>query len=171
MPTKEQILKLLPDYGNEWELVKQDQYVPDIMREIEECQKLFSGYYDIFGYLFKNRNPGKVADELAEFCRKYIRYREETVESQTSAIPAGILTRGYGDCKHYALFCGGVLGALNRECNAGIEWCFCFASYKKKVKMPYHVFVALMDGDTEVWIDPTPGSGPDPKHLYRVQAE
>lgn len=162
---------MLPEYGNGWELIKEDQYVPDIMIEIAHCQELFAGYYDMFGFLFKHRDPGKVADDIAVFCRKYIEYREEDSKAQTSAVPQGILTRGYGDCKHYALMCGGILGALNRNCNAGIDWCFCFASYKKNVEMPYHVFVALMDDDTEVWIDPTPGSGPDPKHLYRKKVD
>lgn len=157
---------MLPAFDNGWVLVKKDQYVPDIMEEITRCQSLFAGYYDIFGYKFKNRDPGRVANELAAFCRRYIHYREEDEKFQTSAMPTGILTRGYGDCKHYALFCGGVLGALNRDCNAGIDWCYCFASYKQSVKMPYHVFVAVNEGDSDAWIDPTPGSGPDPKHLY-----
>lgn len=167
MPTKNQVLKYLPPYVDKWVLIKKDQYVPDIEKEILESHVLFAGLYDCFSFLFKDRNPGTVAEELVRFCKKEITYREETVEDQTSAVPQGILVRGHGDCKHYALFCGGVLGSLNRTANAGIDWWFCFASYKKSEKVPYHVFVALQDGDTEIWLDPTPGAGEYPKHLYK----
>lgn len=161
MVTKQQILARLPTYRDEWEVVKKKQYVNDIIREILTCQDLFAGYYDSFSVLFLRDSVERIADALYDFCVQNIDYKEETVKVQSSAIPTGILLRGMGDCKHYALFIGGVLGSLNRLYGTGINWWYCFAGYKPGDKEPYHVFVAVYDpvSKDELWIDPTPGAG------------
>lgn len=163
MITSEMILQRLPPYLDEWELVKETQYVPDIINEVCTAHKLFSGHYDRFSELFYDTDPAVVCDNLYDFCRRYIRYREESVKEQTSAVPAGILTRGHGDCKHYALFCAGVIGSLNRLYGCCFVGSFYFVAYRR-AKEPYHVFVSVKDSenDTEIWIDPTPGSGGKP---------
>lgn len=160
MVSKYEVLGRLPEYRDEWELVVKKQYVEDIIQEILRCQKMFAGYYDRISGLFLRDSVAKIAEELYNFCEDNIDYKEETVRVQSSAIPTGILIRGMGDCKHYALFIGGVLGSLNRLYKAGIKWWYCFAGYQPGDKEPYHVFVAVYDpasGD-ELWIDPTPGS-------------
>lgn len=163
MVTPDMVLDRLPVYLDKWQLIKESQYVPDIIKEVVTANRLFAGFYDKFSYLFYDPNPGVVADNLYEFCRKYIMYQEESVNRQTSAIPSGILVRGYGDCKHYALFCGGVLGSLNRLYDCSFECRFMFVGYRK-AREPYHVFVSVADSErgTEIWIDPTPGSGGTP---------
>jgi hypothetical protein len=168
MVTPEMILHTLPPYWDEWKVVKETQYVPDIIQEIVTVHKLFGRFYDKFSYLFYTTDPAVLADNLFEFCRHYLHYKEEPVKRQTSAIPAGIIERGYVtgdgvDCKHYALFSAGVIGSLNRLYNCCFEAEFCFVGYRR-AKEPYHVFVSITDSaeDCDIWIDPTPGSGGTP---------
>lgn len=155
--TREQILRTLPEYRDEWAVIKGRQYVPDIMEEILAAHREFASYYDRFSSLFFRDNIEALADELFFFCRDNIRYREETEDKQTTALPTGILQRGYGDCKHYALFIAGVLDSLNRMMGLGVDWNYYFAGYDG-AKEPYHVFVAVRDDRGEIWIDPTPGA-------------
>ncbi len=159
----EHILSRLPPYCDEWELITPQQYVPDIIREICTAHVLFADYYDEFSDLFYNSDAEKVAEELHWFCKNFIRYKAETVKKQTSALPTGMLIRGFGDCKHYALFSAGVISSLNRLYGCGIDWCFYFAGYEGADE-PYHVYVCVK-GDTDLWLDPTPGSGGEPSVL------
>ena len=137
------------------------------MREIVNAHRLFRPYYDKISANFIMDNVGDLADYLDEFCRRNIRYKEETSNWQSTALPTGILTRGYGDCKHYASFIGGVLDSLNRKYGAGIDWYYYFSAYRKKAKEPYHVFIGLNDGRGDIWIDPTPGGGAKPTLLIK----
>lgn len=161
MVTPEMILARLPPYNDEWELIKKTQYVPDIIGEVCTAHFLFAGYYDLFSDLFYDPNPSVVSENLYSFCKRYILYREESVKRQTSALPTGIIHRGFGDCKHYAIFNAGVIGSLNRLYDCCFVSRFCFVGYGK-AKEPYHVFVSILDEDTNIWIDPTPGSGGTP---------
>jgi hypothetical protein len=155
------VLSRLPPYADEWELIKKDQYVPDIIKEVSTAHKIFAGYYDQFADLFYDTDPLVVADSLYAFCKENIQYREEDVNFQTSALPTGILYRGYGDCKHYALFAAGVIGSLNRLYGCCFNAEFCFVGYRGATE-PYHVFVSVKDDDVDIWVDPTPGSGGTP---------
>lgn len=156
-----EILSKLPTSKGEFELIKKRQYVPDIINEICTAHRLNARLYDRFSYLFYDTDAEVVAETLHDFCRRNIEYAEETVHMQTSLLPQGILSDGFGDCKHYALFCGGVLGSLNRLYGCGIPWEYFFAGYNG-AKEPYHVFVTVDYEDTELWLDPTPGSGGTP---------
>lgn len=156
------ILARLPPYRDEWVLITEEQYVPDIIKEIGAAHRLYGRYYDMFSYMFYTTDPDQLASELYRFCKENIAYVEESKDVQTSALPAGILERGYGDCKHYALFTAGVIGSLNRLYNCCFVAYYYFAAYKEGAEEPYHVYVSLYDGDTEIWIDPTPGSGGTP---------
>lgn len=165
MVTREMVLSRLPAYRDEWELITKEQYVPDIIREVCTAHSLFGCYYDTFSDLFYSPDPGQVAETLHRFCKNYIRYKVESVKRQTSAVPQGILHRGYGDCKHYALFSAGILSSLNRLYGCCFDAAFLFAGYEG-AKEPYHVYVSLQEsGDSEIWIDPTPGSGGTPTLL------
>lgn len=166
MVTPEMILSRLPAYQDEWYLINEHQYVPDIMREVATAHKLFAAYYDKFADLFYNADPLTVADNLYAFCKTYLRYKEEPVKAQTTCLPTGILHRGYVtgegvDCKHYALFSAGVIGSLNRLYQCCFEAKFYYVAYRR-VKEPYHVFVVVKDSDSDIWLDPTPGSGGEP---------
>lgn len=161
MVTPDDILATLPPDQGKWELIKRRQYVKDIVKEICTAQVMFSRYYDQFSYMFYTGDAEQTAEMLYQFCKRWIDYEEESVYQQTSSIPTGILERGYGDCKHYALFNGGVLGSLNRLYDAQIDWCYCFAGYNG-AKEPYHVFIIIDYQGEELWLDPTPGSGGNP---------
>lgn len=159
MVTREMVLDRLPPFRDEWLLVTPDQYVPDIIRDISHRHRQYGRYYDLFSYLFYTTDAGLLTETLYDFCKSYIDYREEKKEMQTTAVPQGILSRGYGDCKHFALFNAGVVASLNRVCGCCFEGSFMFVGYEG-AKEPYHVFVRVLDrgSDTDIWIDPTPGS-------------
>src|SRR5688500_14049846 len=107
--TANDILMRLPPYEDRWQVVVEKQDVADIVKEITDAHRMFGGYYDKFSSLFLCTSPSVLADALYTFDKQNIRYREEDEETQTSALPTGFLTRGFGDCKHYALFNAGVL--------------------------------------------------------------
>lgn len=165
MVTSDLIMSKLPPYADEWRLINAHQYVPDIMQEICNAHLRYAEYYDCFSLLFYTTNPDVLCESLYWFCKRFITYQEESVKAQTSAVPTGILYRGFGDCKHYALFCAGVIDSLNRLYDTGFDWSYYFAGYNG-AEEPYHVFVCVRDaGGTEVWLDPTPGSGGTPTIL------
>lgn len=160
--TPSMIISRLPDYRDEWVLIAEKQYVPDIINEVSAAHNYFGGYYDMFSDLFYTESTRELADSLYTFCKRYIIYREEKENFQTTAAPHGLLLRGVGDCKHTASFIAGVISSLNRLYDCCLEANFLFVGYRKASE-PYHVFVSLRDGDGgEIWIDPTPGSGGTP---------
>lgn len=158
--TKDYIIKHLPVYRDKWITVKSKQAVPDIINSIVTSHYQFADHYDKIAHLFAGPTLWDTCNNLFYFCKDNIRYKEESEDSQSTAIPAGILVRGYGDCKHYASFVAGCLSALKRQgvINADTDVTFSFASYKKNQTIPYHVFVIAKDKDGEIWIDPTPGA-------------
>lgn len=164
MVTADQVLSRLPPYRDEWELINKQQYVNDIIKEICTTHSLYGCYYDMFSDLFYSSNPDVVTESLYRFCKNNIKYKEESVERQTSSVPQGILYRGYGDCKHYSLFNAGVIGSLNRLYGCCFDAAFYFAGYRRASE-PYHVYVSVMDSADEIWLDPTPGSGGTPTLL------
>lgn len=152
--TRYDLLRRLPPYRDEWIVITPDQDVHDIIGEILEAHQEFSPYYDEICDFFYTDNPKVLCKRLYEFCKKNIKYKEETEDSQTTALPAGILNRGHGDCKHYASFCGGIIDAINRCYGTKFKWNYRFVSYKLTDKTPHHVFVVCEGID----IDPTPGA-------------
>lgn len=161
MISRESVLSRLPAYRDEWVLINANQYVKDIMREIGETHTLYKGLYDQFSYLFYTTDPITITESLYRFCKNNIRYSEESVNFQSSAVPQGILTRSKGDCKHYAIFNAGVISSLNRCYGCCFDASFMFVGYRRAAE-PYHVFVRVGNGDYDVWLDPTPGSGSVP---------
>lgn len=158
MVTREQLLNALPPYRDEWELIHPDQKVDDIIAEVLEAHDEFAPYYDKLALFFEGSDPAEIAENLFQFLQSNISYVEETEDDQTTALPAGILTRGHGDCKHYSGFSGGILDALNRR-GRRIRWAYRFASYDPTDATPHHVFIIVYDKQgREIWVDPTPGS-------------
>lgn len=156
--TRFDLLKLLPPNRDEWVVINKKQNVPDIIREVCQAHSSFKGLYDRIGYLFDVGSVKQICDGLYNFCKANISYVEESPEHQTTTVPQGLLSRGYGDCKHYASFCGGCLSAIARATGKKINWHYRFASYSIFRRTPYHVFVVVQDKGSEIWIDPTPGA-------------
>jgi hypothetical protein len=155
--SKADLLRVLPPYKDEWVTVVGTQDVHDIIKDMLHCHYEFAGYYDLIAPYFDKGNLLSICEQLKSFCEDNIRYKEETEGLQTTALPTGFLTRGYGDCKHYASFIGGVLGALQRLGHT-IDWSYCFASYDPLEPTPYHVFVVVNINGEQYFVDPTPGA-------------
>ncbi len=154
----DKLLNEWPMYQGEYITIKEDQTVPDIMTEIVAAHKEFREYYDSIAIYFAADTTKKICENIYFFLKKNVRYKEESKEEQTTALPSRILTIQQGDCKHYASMAGGILDALNRQ-GYNIEWFYRFASYEFLQRTPYHVFVVVIDDDgQELWIDPTPGA-------------
>lgn len=152
---RQDLIELLPPYRDKWVMVNPNQSVKDIVRDVLNKHREFSPYYDKIAEKFDEGNTEDVCSGLYHFLKENIKYREEPDADQTTALPTGILTRGYGDCKHYASFAGGVLDALNRR-GRRIDWNYRFASYRPD-PTPHHVFIVARVDGREIWIDPTPG--------------
>lgn len=160
--TRAGLLEMLPAYRDTWVLVNPEQDVDDIIHGVLQAHEEFAGVYDIIAPVFDYRSTEDICNALYNFCKYEIQYREEGKGEkdnplQTIATPTGILTRGFGDCKHYAGFTAGILDALNRS-GKNIDWCYRFASYRMDVKTPYHVFVVVNVNGHEKFIDATPGA-------------
>lgn len=158
MITPEKILDVLPPYQDQWLTITPDQDVKDIVKEIVEAHKEFAPYYDKFALWFDDKDVEVTANKLFDFCKKYIRYKEETTDDQTTTLPTGLLKRQRGDCKHYASFIAGVLSSIERQTGKKINGNYRFASYDPLNPQPHHVFIVLKKGRDEIAIDPTPGS-------------
>lgn len=155
---KEYLLELLPPYRDAWVTISADQDVGDIITEVVESHKLNENFYDCIGGCFIGGGIDSTCDNLANFISENIAYKMESEHVQRVITPQGILTRGYGDCKHYASFAGGCLGAIERLTGEKIDWYYCFASYRLDESTPYHVFVVVSGPNGEIFIDPTPGA-------------
>jgi len=156
-PTAKELLNRLPPFRDEWITINANQDVKDIIREILAAHQEFKSYYDELALYFDGSTTQQICDNIYNFLKRNVSYVEESDSDQTTAVPAGILTRGFGDCKHYASLAGGILDALNRH-GRNIDWSYRFASYSIGQRNPHHVFVVVRDGNDEIWIDPTPGS-------------
>lgn len=156
--TRELLISELPPYRDEWYMVKREQGVHDIINQMRRGYPLGMAQYDIIAHHFDGATVAEICNKLFDFCKENIEYREEGVEWQSNALPVAILTEGHCDCKGYANFIGGVLGALNRTAGAGIDWDFYYASYIVAQRTPYHVFVQVNTDDGPIWVDPTPGT-------------
>lgn len=157
--TKELLLSALPPYQDRWQTVKGQQEVSDIISEMLSAHTEFERYYDCIGGFFEKSSLKAVCRGLYDFCKDNIRYSEEPESLQTVSLPTGILERGHGDCKAYASFIGGCLGAIERLTGEPIDWYYCFASYMLEQRTPYHVFIVVNDDDGRpIWVDPTPGA-------------
>jgi hypothetical protein len=136
-------------------LVIDDQDAYDIMKQVSVKHKKCTDYYDRIADDFYSPYLVVTCRRLFDFCKQNIEYREESIGKQYTSAPQTILTRGYGDCKSYALFIGGVLDALRRQ-GENINWCYRFASedFLSENPQPGHVFVVVDTGQGEIWIDP-----------------
>lgn len=156
--TVNELLQCLPPYRDQWVTITGKQSVRDIIAEVLASHKEFAPLYDNIALYFDGDTTEDICQNLYDFLKANIKYREEKEEDQTTATPAGLLTRGFGDCKHYSTFSAGVLDSINRITGKNIKWNYRFASYDPLNKNPHHVFVVVRDGKDEIWIDPTPGS-------------
>jgi hypothetical protein len=155
--TSELLNRLPPVEGRVVELVG-SQEVEDIIKAVLDKHVETREQYDAICSSFYKRRLSDLYKGLFGFCKQELPYREESGKLQTVKTPAAMLAlaKVWGnDCKHYAGFIGGVLDALNRNYDKGIDWCYRFCSYNIFKKAPGHVFVVVNPGtNEEIWIDP-----------------
>lgn len=139
----------LAPFQNRQEKLVGDQSTGDIIEAILETHKRHAKDYSKISSFFTGGSKREIARKIFNFLKNNVRYVIEPGSKQTVKSPAAILATGYGDCKHYSLFAGGVLQ------NLGIPFAYRFASYKVFDKQPQHVFVVVNPGtNNEIWIDP-----------------
>jgi hypothetical protein len=142
----------LGPFENKREMLTADQSTGDIIDAILEAHRRHASDYSKISSFFNAGSRRETARKIFNFLKKNVRYVIEPGSKQTVKSPAAILATGYGDCKHYSLFAGGVLQ------NLGIPFAYRFASYKIFDKQPQHVFVVVNPGtNNEIWIDPVVG--------------
>lgn len=145
---RNQLLQILPPFGNKNKVLKYDQSTKDIITEILKAHDLYKNDYKKISPYFKGVNDIATAKNCYQFLKNNIVYKIDSGENQLIKSPAAILATKKSDCKCYSLFIGGILGALN------IPFCYRFASYNAYDKTPGHVFICMYPGTkNEVWID------------------
>ena len=159
MISKQTILAKLPPFQNKWvTVVSGNQSTEQLVENVIDAHGRHAAFYDQFAGMFDNgKDVQDILTDLHFFVKKNIAYKEEPGKRQTDSLPTGLLTRGYGDCKHYAGFIGGVLDALKRK-GRKIDWQYRFASYYPDKPAPHHVFIVVNHKGTEYWVDPVPGA-------------
>lgn len=150
---RQTILKNLGASSSVPVLVAENQDVRDIINLIKHKHIKCAEDYDRISGFFWQGSVYDTCKFLFDFCKKNIAYQVESEEIQTVSQPAVILSKGEGDCKHYALFIAGVLDSLKRK-GKKIDWFYRFASYNPFDNTPGHVFVVCADAGEEIWIDP-----------------
>lgn len=134
-------------------MVVDDQDAWDIMSRMMLKHKSCACDYSKIASDFEGDSTYAIASNLWNFCKNNLQYKEESIHRQYVSSPQTMLSRGYCDCKGYALFIGGVLDALNRKGYA-IRWKYRFASDDPKTEIPGHVFIVINDDGSEIWVDP-----------------
>lgn len=147
------LLSVLPPYLNRYTVVKHNQDVYDIVKEVLSAHKAFASDYDLIAPYFDGFTQLETIKRLFSFLKINVPYQVEPERSQTTKSPSALLTQAIGDCKHYAGFIAGVLDALNRR-GAGFKFSYRFASYSLFDKTPGHVFIVVWIDGKEYWIDP-----------------
>ncbi len=132
-------------------MLVQDQSTGDIIDAICTAHNRHAQEYSRISSFFNAGSNKEVGRKIFNFLKNNVRYVIEPGSKQTVKSPAAILATGYGDCKHYSLFAGGILQSL------GIPFAYRFASYRNYDKQPQHVFVVINPGGNEIWIDPVVG--------------
>lgn len=154
MSLKQDLINSLPPFRNEKKLIKQRQGTNDIIKSVLKIHGEYESDYDSIYPYFDRGNVYTTAQRIWEFLKYNLTYNAESGEDQSVKSPSAILHPGEKiDCKHYALFAGGILDAIKQNESEPWDWCFRFASDKSTDNVS-HVFVVVFDQDQEYWIDP-----------------
>jgi hypothetical protein len=147
------LLKKLNPYVGTMQIVKYDQGTQDIIAELLKSHAEQAKEYDKIYPYFVGKNIRQTAKNIFDYLKSNVKYNIEPASKQTLKSASSIVAQGYGDCKQYAQFAGGILDAIKRNIK-GADWCYRFASYNNQ-KIIQHVFVVVKDKNgKEIWIDP-----------------
>ena len=168
MIDKRLLLTKLKPYVGSLKIVTYSQGTGDIIKELLQAHKDEAKEYDKIYPYFIGKNVRETCRNIFNFLKQNVRYDIEPSSKQTLKSPSSIIAQGYGDCKQYSQFIGGILGAMERN-RGGAEWCYRFASYNDQ-KIIQHVFVVAKDKKgKEIWIDPVlPRFDQRKKYNYKI---
>ena len=153
MISGKQLLQKLPVYNGSIGILKYDQTTDDIISNLLTVHNEYKKDYDKIYPYFLGSNLDETCYNIYNFLKNNVLYKIEPNEKQTLKSPSAIIAQGYGDCKQYAQFIGGILDAISRN-KKNINWCYRFTSYNED-KQLQHVFVVAKDKNgREIWIDP-----------------
>lgn len=153
MISGKQLLQKLPVYNGSIGILKYDQTTDDIISNLLTVHNEYKKDYDKIYPYFLGSNLDETCYNIYNFLKNNVLYKIEPSEKQTLKSPSAIIAQGYGDCKQYAQFIGGILDAISRN-KQNINWCYRFTSYNED-KQLQHVFVVAKDkSGKEIWIDP-----------------
>lgn len=152
MVNKSILVNKLSPYLGQKKVIVYNQNTSDIIKELIKSHKINEKEYNKIYRSFLDSNVLNIAKNLFNFCKKNIKYKIESGNSQSLRTPAAILINGSGDCKQYSQFIGGILDAINRN-GKKINWCYRFAAYNYN-KDIQHVFIVIKINNIEYWIDP-----------------
>lgn len=152
MVTKAILLNKLQPYKGQKKVIKYDQNTNDIIVNLLKSHQDNKTEYDKIYKNFECSTINDTLQKLFNFCKENIKYKIESSDKQSLKTPSAILIQGYGDCKQYSQFIGGILDAINRN-SRKLDLCYRFTSYKND-KNIQHVFVVIKVNGREVFIDP-----------------
>jgi hypothetical protein len=155
MKLREVLLRCLPPIDNKKVVIKQKQGTTDIINTIADVHVEYEKDYDCLIEYFDKGDIYDTAQAIWNFLKYDLVYNAEPGKDQTVKSPARILQAGATvDCKHYALFAGGILDAIERAYPGEFQWFYRFAGEKGQTDVG-HVFVVAVDNkQKEIWIDP-----------------
>lgn len=151
--TRQSLIKKIGSPAPKEKLILADQDAYDIISRMMVKHRACACDYSKIASEFEANSVEGVARRLFDFCKNNIQYNEEKISKQYISSPQTILSRGFSDCKGFALFCGGVLDALNRK-GYKINWRYRFASDDPENEIPGHVFIVIIENGQEIWLDP-----------------
>jgi hypothetical protein len=165
----------LTPYQGKKDIIVNDQSVGDIISNLLKTHNLYKSEYDKIAANFERNGTENTARGIYNFIKTNIPYKIESDDRQLLKSPSAILYTANSigsDCKNYSLFTGGILDALNRK-GKRINWCYRFASYKMKDKLPHHVFVVINPGtNNEIWVDAVlPQFNQKKQYFYKVDKQ
>lgn len=149
--------RYLPPYMGNADTIVSNHNVFDIVGELTRAQKIFSSDYSAIAKKFWRGDAVETYKHLFDYCRDNFRYNIESENLQTTRSPAAILATAKTvgvDCKHYALWIGGILSELKRQGYDVGEIFFRFVSYDIADKLPGHVFILARYRGKDYYIDP-----------------
>lgn len=162
------LLQYLPPFTGRREVIKVDQSVPDIIREICQAHNKYKKHYQLIYPYFIGGGVKETASNVWNFLKKNSDYVIEPDSMQTVKTPAAILAtapKKYGgnDCKNLALFSAGILDQYRQATGENFDLYFRFAGYNGRDIS--HVFTVVKKDGKEIWIDPVLNSFNSRDHI------
>ena len=151
------LLQYLPPFTGRKEMIKVDQSVPDIIKEICAAHIKYKKHYQLIYPYFIGSSVKGTARNVWNFLKKNSDYVIEPDSLQTVKTPAAILataSKRYGgnDCKNLSLFSAGILDAYRQATGQDFDIYFRFAGYRGRDIA--HVFTVVKQNGKEIWVDP-----------------